>query len=114
MIKFIWILIPLAGIALAGFSEWLKFKRSTASLGESTTQLAATIDALKGEVEELREERRRLVQRVENLETIITSEAWDTLGTDRQLAGASLPELPEIEEDDEQRASEMARRIRGA
>jgi len=113
MIKFIWILIPLAGIALAGFSEWLKFKRSTASLGESTSELAATIEALKAEIEEMHQERLRLVHRIQNLETIITSEAWDTLGTDSQLAGASLPELPAKEDDDEQRASEMARRIRG-
>lgn len=113
MIRFIWILIPLAGIALAGFAEWLKFKRHTASIGESTVELGASIDSLKQEIEDLREERLRLVHRIQNLETIITSEAWETLGSDPELSRAKLPEPSSHEDDDRDKVERMARRLRG-
>jgi chromosome segregation ATPase len=111
----LWILIPLAGIALAGFAEWLKFKRSTTSIGESTIELSASVEALKEEIEELRQERSRLVQRIQNLETIVTSETWEDLSTDPQLARSKLPELPKSEDEDkvEDRAARLARRLRG-
>lgn len=116
MVRFLWILIPLAGIALAGFAEWLKFKRHTASIGKSTIELGAAIDALKQEIDELRQERLRLVQRIQNLETIVTSEAWETLGSDPDLSRAKLPEVVssrEDEEDDSEKVERMAKRLRG-
>jgi len=113
MVRFLWILIPLAAIALAGFAEWLKFKRHTASIGESTVELAADIEGLKEEIEELRQERLRLVRRVQNLETIVTSEAWETLGSDPELSRARLPEVSSHEEDDSEKVERMAKRLRG-
>ena len=113
---FIWVLIPLAGIALAGFSEWLKFKRQTAKIGTTTSALEGVAESLRGDVEALLKEQRALNQRIQNLETIVTSEAWDTLGTDRELAQAKAPplSLPELdEEDDTEQAARIARRLRG-
>lgn len=113
-VAFLWILIPLAGIALAGFSEWLKFKRQTAQLGNSAVELEGVVESLRTEVEDLLEERRALEQRIRNLETIVTSEAWETMGKDRELTQAKLPlELPDPEEDDDARQIErIARRLR--
>jgi predicted RNase H-like nuclease (RuvC/YqgF family) len=111
--RLLWILIPLAAIALAGFAEWLKFKRHTASLGESNLELSASIDALKHEIEELRQEKTLLVQRIRNLETIVTSEAWDTLASDPELSRARIPELPDENVDDEEKVQRLARRLRG-
>lgn len=111
--RLLWILIPLAVIALVGFAEWLKFKRHTTSIGESTLELSASIEALKQELEELREERLRLVRRIQNLETIVTSETWETIGPDPELSKAKLPEIPLPDEDDEERAERIARRLRG-
>lgn len=110
--RFLWILIPLAGIALAGFAEWLKFKRHTTSLGESTLELSASVEALKQEIEELRQERVRLVQRIQNLEAIVTSEAWETLESDPELSKSKLLELPDETENDEAKAERLARRLR--
>lgn len=110
---FMWILIPLAGIALAGFSEWLKFKRQTASLDQSAALLTDEVEVLRGELAELREERVKLVQRIQNLETIVTSEAWEALGSDPELARSKLLDLPESQADDQTRADRIARRLRG-
>lgn len=112
---FVWILIPIAGIALAGFSEWLKFKRETAAIGTTTLELEDAVTSLRGEVDTLHEERRALNQRVQNLEAIVTSEAWDTLGRDPELARAKTPplQLPDPEETDEaEQIAKMARRLR--
>lgn len=114
MMRLLWILIPLAAIALAGFAEWLKFKRHTASIGESTTELSAAQEALKEEIVVLREERLRLVQRIQNLEAIVTSEVWDTVDSDPDLARAKLPEIPIPEEEsDEEKVARISRRLRG-
>lgn len=112
---FIWVLIPLAGIALAGFSEWLKFKRQTAAIGTTTSALEGVAESLRGDVETLLKEQRALNQRIQNLETIVTSEAWDTLGEDPQLAKAKTPPLQISEFDDEndtEQTARMARRLR--
>ena len=114
MAAYIWILIPLAGIALAGFSEWLKYKRKTASIDTTTGELEAELSSLQAELDEQREERRRLVQRVQNLEAIVTSEAWETLGHDRELAKAKAPlQLPDADEAaDADHVARMARRLK--
>jgi peptidoglycan hydrolase CwlO-like protein len=75
----LWILIPLAGIALGGFSEWLKFKSKQERLGASTHELEGTVADLREALEDSEAKRRRLTERVQNLETIVTSEAWDAL-----------------------------------
>ena len=111
---FTWILIPLAYLAYMGFSEWLKFKKQTARIGDSTVELEGAVATLEAETEQLRDERRTLVRRIENLEAIVTSEAWDTLGTDRELAKAKAPlELPEPDaEADTEEVARMARRLK--
>jgi hypothetical protein len=110
--RFLWILIPLAAIALAAFSEWLKFRRHATSLGESTVELSVAVDDLKHEIDELRQERLGLTRRIQNLEAIVTSEAWESLG-DPELSRAKLPEAAPPEEDDQKKAERMARRLRG-
>ena len=112
---FIWVLIPLAVLALVGFREWLKFKRQSAQIGSSTIELEGLVTTLQNEVAELGEERHALNQRVQNLEAIVTSEAWDTLGTDPDLAHAKTPSprLPDPEDGaDAEQIARMARRLR--
>ena len=109
---------PLAGIALVGFFEWLKFKRQTSQIGNTTSELEDAVISLRDEVDTLREERRALNQRIQNLEAIVTSEAWDTLGKDPELAQAKTPSLqlpdPEGSEDSEdaEHIARIARRLR--
>jgi hypothetical protein len=115
MLVYLWIVIPLAGIAYVAFAEWLKFKRQTARIGSSTAELESAVEEFRGELESFREERAALVRRIENLETIVTSEVWDALGEDRELTQSKAPELrlPEPEDpDDADRAAQLAKRLR--
>lgn len=119
-LPFAWVLIPLAGIALGAFSEWLKFKKETAQLTSSTHDLQSEVVALNKALEEAKAGRQELIERIQNLEAIVTSEAWDLLGEDRDLAAAkapsplldTLPDEPVHQEDDAARAARMARRLR--
>lgn len=75
----VWVLIPLAGILMGGFSEWLKFRSKQEKIGTSTSELEEHTRVLREKLEASEEERQRLTERVQNLETIVTSQAWDTL-----------------------------------
>lgn len=113
--RLLWILVPLVGLAVLAFYEWLKFKKQTTRLGSSAAELESSLTSLREEIGNLQEERRALVQRIQNLETIVTSEVWDTLASDRDLAQAKGPqlELPEPEDVDEsEQAAKIARKLR--
>ena len=70
-----WILIVLIVFVYSAFEEWLKFKTEQRKIGASAEEMEAELDALRSEWDA---ERKRLNQRIQNLETIVTSEAWDT------------------------------------
>ena len=114
--------IPILGIALAGYKEWLKFKAKHQELGSSTREVEARIDGLRDRLARLEEERDALRNHVQNLETIVTSEAWIA----EHDESADLPPLSDAEsgrleppgEDDAtpsdaEHSAELARRLRG-
>ncbi len=117
-IVWIWILIPLAGIAAGMVKDYLKFKEKTGRLGTSTHQL-------EDEVEALKKERMALIDRVENLEALVTSRLWmalddeDATAEEREaeLARARLqmrpkvPEPPDDEPSPQEKAERLARRL---
>ncbi len=131
MAAWIWILIPLTAILMGGFKEWLKFKSKQDRLGTSARALEDEVGALKKALKESEAERQSVQRRLENLETIVTSEAWDALsdggarsyenGTrddGAALNGSATPplSLPDDEPAPEQpsqaeRAAQMARRL---
>lgn len=76
---FIWVLIPLAGIALGGFTEWLKFKEKSAQLGDATNALQDVFSEMSSELDTLRETNDKLTRRVEILEAIVTDESYDEM-----------------------------------
>jgi hypothetical protein len=73
----VWVLIPLVAILVGGFQEWLKFKEKQAKLGNSTRELGHTISSLRSSIQAVEQERDALVRRIQNLEAIVTSQAWD-------------------------------------
>jgi len=89
------ILSIVLGIGLAGYKEWLKFRAKQQELGASTQEVEETIHVLQERVDELEQERDALIKRVQNLETIVTSEAWDAL-QDPTADASSLPEASEM------------------
>lgn len=60
-----------------------------------------TIAALQDQVEGLTDQQERLTHRIENLEAIVTTEAWDELHE---------PDLAPPEPDPEEQADQLARR----
>lgn len=115
--------IPILGILLAGYKEWLKFKAKHQELGTSTREVEGLLQSLRERLDRVEEERDALQKRVQNLETIVTSEAWIAQHDDT----ADLPSLNAAEEgelelpadsdpeswDDAERTAEIARRLRG-
>ena len=86
---FAWILIPLAGIMAGAFKEWLQFKKTQNQLGTSTEKLEKKVDVLERALKDSEANSALLVERIQNLETIVTSHEWDTLD-DQLLKSTSV------------------------
>ncbi|MEQ9104726.1 MAG: hypothetical protein RIE53_08515 [Rhodothermales bacterium] len=100
----IWVLIPLAAILVGAFSEWLKFREKQLQLGDSTS-------SLEHEFKTLSEENERLVERIRNLEAIVTSQSWDALPKIDPQVALDDPDVYEPESNEE-RARKLASRVR--
>ena len=93
--SWIWVLVPLAVFGLPvlakGFSEWLEFKRTQASLGASSIELEGRI----GRSEEALEAAER---RIEHLEAIVVSQVWDQPQVEAPPSRISLEEPVDVRE----------------
>ncbi len=120
MAAWIWVLIPIVAILVGGFSEWLKFKEKQSKLGTSAHELEKTVAVLQGALAQVEQRAQTLVERVQNLETIVTSQTWDALHDpslpppqkERALAQSQRRlELPK-EPSDEQKAARLAQQLK--
>lgn len=112
----IWVLIPLAGIAAGMFKDYLKIKSRQRDLGASNKSLETDVAALQKENELLEE-------RLKNLEAIVVSQTWDVLhdkalppaDRERRVATVAHRELAPADRaaEDQQRAAQLARRLGG-
>lgn len=118
---FIWILIPLAAIFVGAFKEWLKFKEKQLELGQSAENLDSQVKALSEALAFSESEKESLLNRIQNLETIVTSQVWDVMHdddkpiTDKKLeieAAKPQIELPPEEDKAAEKAEILARRLR--
>lgn len=102
-----WVLIPVAGILAGMWSEWLKFKEKQARLGHTAESLESSFETLSARLED---QNKALIERIQNLEAIVTSADWDQI--------ASLPEpepqvlLPDPGEENREEAARLAQRLR--
>ena len=116
---FSWILIPLAGILAGTFKEWLKFKEKQNQLGDSTASLEDKVASLTQALEQSEQQRLVVVERIQNLETIVTSQDWDLLEHTSEaedlipnnVQAQSSIELPAAEPSTREKAAHLARRI---
>ena len=76
---FIWVLIPIAAILVGAFKEWLKFKEKQLELGQSTASLDSQVKELTEALSFSETEKQSLLNRIQNLETIVTSQVWDVM-----------------------------------
>lgn len=106
--------IPILGILLAGYKEWLDHKAQRQTLGPTAEELHERFRALHERIDDLERERDALQERVQNLETIVTSEAWIADHDDAtELGELPLPPDRESESQSEtEHSAELARRLR--
>ncbi|TDI75012.1 MAG: hypothetical protein E2O84_04915 [Bacteroidetes bacterium] len=106
-----WVLIPIAAMLFAAYSEWLKFKAKQQNISASTSEIETAL-------ENMSERNANLIKRVQNLEAIVTSQTWDDMdgqSTRQQKPVVSKPILPEPElviPTDEDEVAAIAKRIR--
>lgn len=101
LIAFIVIGLPvLGGLALAAFSQWLKYRSRMDISPERYQELMKELQSLKTENAHLR-------KRIENLETIVSSADWDRLFA-QEAEEIPLPST----EDPEEKAERHRRRER--
>jgi hypothetical protein len=112
------VLIPivaiLAGTIAGTIKTWMKIKAQQQALGSSNQELEADVAAL-------RKDRDSLLARLENLEAIVVSQTWDAIHdrslppADRELrvASAVRREVAPSAPSNQQRAQELAGRLRG-
>ena len=119
---FIWILIPIAAILAGAFKEWLGFKEKQLQLGESTDHLETKVNDLLKKLESSETEKEALLSRLQNLETIVTSQVWDVLLDDEKSAETKKLEIDSVkpalslpapeEEEARNKAEQLAKRLR--
>ena len=117
---FSWIWIPIIAILVGGFTEWLKFKEKTQRLGSSTSELESAVTTLTETLKQSDAHQEALVERIQNLEAIVTTQAWDALHDDalttsereRQLASARLALDEPDEPSDAEKTARLARRLK--
>jgi predicted nuclease with TOPRIM domain len=89
--------IPILGILLAGWKEFLKFRSKQSQLGSSTRELERDMEALMDRLEAVEAERDALRDRIENLETIVTAEAWDAVQKAQAADDKALPDAARLD-----------------
>ena len=110
------ILIPIVAILAGVVREWIKVNARQRNLGASTHEL-------EKEVGRLKKEREEILDRLQNLETIVVSQTWDAVHDkglssaerDLKIASRARREVaaPDAEAVNRQRAEQLARRLQG-
>lgn len=81
-------------------------------LQDSASTMQRSIEAQSGNVQDVLSSQEKLIERIQHLEAIVTSEAWDTMAADKKERIADqVLQLEDEELSDEDRAAQMARRV---
>ena len=81
-------------------------------LQDSTSTMQRSIEAQSGNVQEVLSSQEKLIERIQHLEAIVTSEAWDTMAAEKKDRIADhVLQLEDEEVSDEDRAAHMAKRV---
>jgi hypothetical protein len=106
----VWVLIPIVAILSGVLKTWVKQR----ALGASNVEL-------EKEIEGIRRERTSLLERLQNLEAIVVSQTWEVLhdrtlpppDKERRVEAAAHREFGPAGPTDQQRAGQLAQRLRG-
>jgi len=114
--QWVWVFIPIVAIVAGTVKQWLRIKAQQQQIGSSTREIERTVARLEAREQEL-------LDRVQNLETIVVSQTWDAVHDkalspferDLRVAATVRHEVRPIETDEanRQRAEQLARRLQG-
>jgi hypothetical protein len=77
---------------------------------DSASTMQRSLDAQSGNVQDVLSSQEKLIERIQHLEAIVTSEAWDTMAKEKQERIAEeVLQLPDDDLPDSERAARMAR-----
>lgn len=102
------------GIIVVGSRKASEFKELQKSLGKKTIDLDSDTKELWKALEKSEEEKRKILERLKNLEAIVTSEAYEAIksGNDLDSLRIHLKEETPEELNDSDKAAEIAKRVR--
>lgn len=110
--------IVLLAFLYAGYTQWLKTRQSSAGASQ---ELIEALEGVEQRLAKVEQEQEALAERVQNLETIVTSEAWiaqhdASTNTEELPSPADELALPPDSESDPssvaEHTAEIARRLR--
>jgi len=88
--------------------------RTRSDLQDSASTMQRSIEAQSGNVQNVLSSQEKLIERIQHLEAIVTSEAWDTMAADKkERIAEEVLRLDEDDISDADRAAQMAQRVQG-
>ena len=79
---------------------------------DSATTMQRSLEAQSGNVQDVLTSQEKLIERIQHLEAIVTSEAWDTMAADKkERITDQVLQLDDEEVSDADRAAQMAKRV---
>ncbi|MDZ7773154.1 MAG: hypothetical protein U5K31_10530 [Balneolaceae bacterium] len=104
----------LFGMIYYGMKNQRKLQKMESHLGSSSARLQERTDQLVDYLEQNREQQDQIVQRLQNLETIVTSEAWDAIQSGEDLSEQPylLKDVEPEQPDPSEKVERMARRTK--
>ena len=113
----VWVLVPVVAILAGTVSEVIKSRDKQRSLGQTSKELGSEVTRLQ---QQLVTQQESYEKRIANLETIVTSQAWDMLHDralpegDKRMLLSSQSELETVNANlsDKQRAEILAQKMK--
>lgn len=107
-------LVTLMGIIIFGTRKSSEMKEVEKMLAKRTRALDENSHELRKALKESEEEKEQMLQRLQNIEAIVTSEAWEsiTAGENKQNIQLHLDDEESEELNDADKAAKMAKRVR--
>ncbi len=107
-------LVLLMGIIIFGVKKSSEYKELQKLFGEKDKDLNSTVSELRKALKESKGENAQILERLKNLEAIVTSEAWDSIqsGEDAETTRLHIEVEEQEELNDSDKAARIAKRVR--
>lgn len=107
-------LLLLMGIIIFGTRKSSEFKELESVLGKKAQELNTDTQEILKALQKSEAEKEQILKRLQNLETIVTSEAWESIQSGEESETVQLHlEVEEPEElEDKDKAAKIAKRVR--